>query len=396
MLWALKAGYWRVMKTLVKKLMKTLIKTLINTLIKTIIKKRAPLDGTTNNGVYVWTLVARKGDVDLLKCMINHGIDKDSIDQDGFSILWHVVGSGNIEAVRYLLDLGVAIPTYAPEEREVPCEQCEENRLIIDESLNQDYQDPCIEAICNNELEIVKLLDEYGSKSFKSFTALRHAVQFGCVDVVSYLLNKYSYPLNIEYIIKDSGEGTNIFTLLTEPSYECPSQIKKILLDHGADPAKQMCGATSVNAFMTAIYDEHLEVIAQYIRSGVNINLRSWDSQYGRVSPFEASLLYNSHYVSEMLLISGCSRRRFSNFTLRGKPKLKKLMKEWKVFDNNVMPLKQRCRCVILNHLSPRAHMEIEKLPLPSCLIKFLSIPELDGIASKLHNLILSAFLTLA
>ena len=58
------------------------------------------------------------------------------------------------------------------------------------------------------------------------------------------------------------------------------------MLVHGADPAKQMCGATSVNAIMKAIGYGNLEVIAQYIRSGVDINLKSWDSRYGMVSLF--------------------------------------------------------------------------------------------------------------
>ena len=328
----------------------------------------------------MWAWVARKGDVELLKSMFNRGIDKDSIDQDGHSILLHVVHRGSIEAVRYLLDIGVAISTFAPEERHVQCEQCGENRLTIDNDSEWEKRDPCMMAICYNNLEMVKLLDEYGSESCQTFYALRRAVQFGCVDVVSYLLNKYSYDINMEYIIKDSGKS--IFTLLTEPVFMFPVPVTKLLLDHGADPAKQMCGATSVNAIMTAINDEHLEIIVPYIRSGIDINLKSWDSKYERVlSPFGASLLHDSHYVAEMLLISGCSPRVFSNLTLNAKPKLKKLMKEWKVYDKNVIPLKLRCRCVILNHLSPRAHIKIVMLPLPRYLIKFLSIPELDCFA---------------
>ena len=216
-------------------------------------------------------------------------------------------------------------------------------------------------------------------------TALRCAVQLGSVAVVSYLLNTYTYPLNIEYIIKDSCSSSRTLTLLTEPFFKIWAQITKLLLDHGADPAKQMCGTRSVNAIMIAIYYENLEVITQYIRSGININLKSWDSTYGRVSPFEASLLHDRHYVAAMFLISGCSGGVFSKRTLQDKPKLEKLMKEWNVYDNNVIPLKQRCRCVILNHLSPRADLKIEKLPLPPCLIKFLSIPELDGFILK-HN----------
>ena len=349
--------------------------------IKKLIKKGAPLNSTVGNGVY--GMVAEKGNVELLKCMINRGIDKDSIDQDGYSMLLHVVKSGNIEAVRYLLDIGVAIPTYAPEEREVQCQRCKENRLIIANDRKQEDRDQCIIAIYDNQLEIVKLLDEYGSKSCKSFHALRCAVQNGSVDVVSYLLTKYSYDVNIEYI----GFGKGIFTLLTEPVCRPSwSQITKLLLDHGADPAKQMCAATSRNAIMTAIYYTNLEVIAQYIRSGIDINLKLWDSKYGMVSPFRTSVLRNCHNIAEMLLISGCSGRVFTKLTLKAKPELKKLMKEWNVYDNNVVPLQQRCRCVILNHLSPRADLKIENLPLPGCLIKFLSIPELDSFALKTHN----------
>ena len=201
-----------------------------------------------------------------------------------------------------------------------------------------------------------------------------------------FLLSKYTYKLNIEYIIKYSGES--ICTLLTESPSTLTARIAKILLDHGADPAKQICAAKSTNAIMTAIEFGYLEIIAQYIRCGVNINFRSWDSTFERVSPFEASVLRDRHYVSVMLLISGCSRGMFSIPKLEDnpKPELEKLMKEWNVYDNNVTPLKQRCRNVILNHLSPRADLKIEKLPLPPCLIKFLSISELDNIICEYNK----------
>ena len=350
-----------------------------NYCIKKLINKGAPLKNIVCNDFYMRGMVARKADAELFKCMFNRGVDKNSTSEDGYSILWYVVNSGKIEPVRYLLDIGVAIPTYAPEEREVPCEQCGENRLIIDTYEKQEGRDPCMRAIRCNHSEIVKLLDEYGSKSCKTFYALRSAVKNASVHVVSYLLNKYSYAINIEYIIKDSGKG--IFTLLTEPVLKFRAQITKLLLDHGADPAKQMCGATSSNAIMTKIGYGNLEVIAQYIRSGVNINLKAWDSLFRKVlSPFEASFLRNRHYVAEMLLISGCSGGVFSKRMLHPICQLGKLMKEWKVYDNNVVPLKQRCRCVILNHLSPRADLKIQQLPLPRLLIKFFSIPELDSI----------------
>ena len=359
--------------------------------IKKLIKIGAPLNIIVTE-YPVWAWIAREGNVELLNCMFNRGIDKDATDHNGMSMLWHVVSSGNVEAVRYLLDLGVAIPNHTPEVRKPQCETCKENRFIINDNSKQDNSDPCMIAIRFNKLEIVKLLDEYGSQCCKSFTALRHAVKYNSVDVASYLLNKYTYPLNAEYIIKDSGKG--IFTLLTEPFSKWRTRIIKLLLDHGADPTKPMCPPGTANAIMTAIRNENLEVIAQCIRSGVNINFKSFDSIYKCVvSPFEASILHHCYYVSVMLLMSGCSYGALSTLKMKDnlKPELIKLMKEWNVHDDNIVtPLQQRCRRVILKHLFPGANLKIRKLPLPGCLMEFISIPDLDRIVHERYKMIKS------
>ena len=359
--------------------------------IKRLIRKGAQVDIVGKYKRYVWSSVAGLGDVELLKCMLNYGVDKDITDQKGVSILGYVVLSGNIEAVRYLLDLGVAIHTDTQGVRDEQCEQFKENRLRI-KSSQQEEPDPCMKAIRYNMLEIVKLLEEYGSQIGKSFHALRRAVLSNSVDVARYLLDKYTYLLNIEYIKIELGHNgyEQGYTLLTElNSTHHPKsklhRITKLLLDYGADPNTPICSTTSANAIMTAIGNSHLEVIGQYIRNGVKINVRSFDQSYKTVLPFEASVLYGYPNVAEMLLISGCSCGVFSlvgNHKDKNnlKPKMKKLMKEWKVQENNVIPLQQRCRSVILNHLSPRADVNIQKLPLPGCIIKFLSIPELDNI----------------
>ena len=329
-----------------------------------------------------WAAVAHLGNIDMLRYMFNHGFNKDSTDPGGRSVLWWVVHSGKVEAVRHLLALGVAIPSVAPDMHEIPSEQCEENRLIThvqDTKLEQ--RDPCEIAIINNNLEIVKLLEECGSRSCQSFSALKLAVLHSSVDVVSYLLNKYTYPLNMEYIINCSNDGI----LFEEPIFVCRNQITKLLHDHGADPAKPLCAAINAYDIMRSIEYGHSKVFAQYIRSGVNINFMSYDCIYGNVLLFEFSILRGYHDVTEMLLISGCSRGVFSldnhhRFKNNLTPEVEKLMKDWKVQENNVTPLQQRCRSVILNQLSPRADKKIKKLPLPGCVIKFLGIPELDAI----------------
>ena len=356
--------------------------------IQKLIEKGARLDIISMDG-NVWATIAELGNVELLKCMLNHGIDKNSTDQDGLSVLWWVVCSDNIEAVQYLLDLGVSVdlglsnPSYKPEQRK-------KNKYIVE--IKQEENDPCILAICHNRLDMVKLFEDYGNLSCEFFTALNNAVITTSIDVASYLLNKYKYPLNIEYTCLNRKEV--ISTLLTEPRRFFSSQMIKLLLEHGADPAKQMCSPTSVNAIMTAIDYGNLYVIAQYIRSGVDVNLRSYDSTYGQVLPFEASVLRGYHDIAKMFLISGCSCGVFSfqgnhKFKNNLKPEVEKLMKKWKVQENNVTPLQQQCRSVILNHLSPRADKKIEKLPLPGLLIRFLNVSEIDDMVdayNKMHD----------
>ena len=361
--------------------------------IKKLIENGARLNIIGFHHRYIWTEITSMGNIELLKCMFNHGIDKDTTDQYGLSVLWYVIDSGNAEAVRYLLDLGVTIPTNKLGVEKAQCKMCKEKTLILDDDNWEKHKviDPRMRAICCNNSEMVKLLDEYGSQSYRSFNALRCAVMYGKVDVVSYLLKTYTYPLNIEYRTDSypSRVDRQRYILLTE-DYLAPVtpsmlfNMTKLLLDHGADPTKQMCGARSVSALISAIKYRNLKVIAQYIRSGVDINFRSYDRIYGKVLPFEASVMRGCHDVAKTLLMSGCSCGQFSlnnnreDKVNRLSTELKKLMKEWNVQENNVTPLKLRCRSVILNYLSPRADKKIMKLPLPGLLIKFLSITELD------------------
>ena len=355
-----------------------------NYIIKQLIILGAPLNITDEYSVYVWARVAAKGRVDLLRCMFNRGFDKNSIDQNGKSVLAHVVSSGRIEAVRYLLDLGVDTPTYSPVVHERQCDVCKDNMLILED---QSLKDPCLIAICANQLAMVKLLEEYGSQSSKSFNALRSAVRHRSENVIPYLLNKYTYPLNIEYSIKHSGKSA--ITLLSEDCFPCTADISRLLLTHGADPIKPVCAVPSFNVIMERIHRGDVNVIAQYICSGVDMNITSWDYiTWKCVSLFEASVMHDHPNVSIMLLITGCSRGVFGTGRFKVKPdsRLGKMMKEWNVYDNNVTPLMQRCRCVILNHLCPRADMKIGKLPLPKSLTRFLGVPELDYFISEYNG----------
>ena len=79
--------------------------------------------GAQLNPVDNWKFAAQSGSVDLLKYLLEDmGIDKNSIDKHGRSVLFWTVVSGNIEAIRYLLHLGVTTtPYHLPQKYVEPC-----------------------------------------------------------------------------------------------------------------------------------------------------------------------------------------------------------------------------------------------------------------------------------
>ena len=338
------------------------------------------------------------------KCVSYCCIGKDSTDQYVGDILWWVTKSGKVDAIRYMLDLGVTMPTNmnvseACHTHEL-CEICGLDMLVLDPR-ELCLLHPFLEAIRTDNLDVVKLFEEYGSKSFKYFTAIRLAVLHNSVNVIEYLHRKYRQPLDINYTAPDSVQDCDIyhFTLLKEACYCRFIESAQYLYEHGADKVDlDRCPS----ALIVAIQSSYVEFIALLISSGVDINLRSYDYRWGYVLPFEAAVLHELtfdfvlSFAVEMLLVFGCSCGVFSleeDHTFKDKLKnveLKNLMTKWNVQENNVKPLKQQCRRVILKHLSPRASKMIEKLPLPQCLIKYLSFPELEDIVARYKQIQLS------
>ena len=162
----------------------------------------------------------------------------------------------------------------------------------------------------------------------------------------------------------------------------------KLLLEHGADP--NIKHGQCVSAINVAIYERHVEFIARFIRGGVNVNAKFLHRGIGVVLPIDVAVWHDHIYAAQLLVVSGSSFGKFSwpkehKCKADIAPDVQELLEEWDVCTNNFLPLKQRCRMVILNHLSPQADEKIKELPLPPLLIKYLSIPELDDIieASK-------------
>ena len=355
-------------------------------------------------GHCVWVLAACSGSVDMLRCLLeDYGIDKDSVDEHGASVLYFTVKSGNVEATRYLLNLGARIPTYTLQESVELCRYCGTNIIyhLTNEKAIQENYHPCLVAITQGMMEAVRLLEENGCQFSKRPEALIIAIRKRQVNVLEYLLGSHNFPINYEYagnraryrarsrICKTAcGRAWDSHnTLLLEACQTKSVEIVKLLLKHGADPNQKICEEEKCHSALTvALHGRHMEILARFIRGGLDVNTKSYyPANAGVLSLYRTDVCYNNIHAAEMLLVSGCSRRVFnlnSNHMKRVniRHKLEELLKKWNQHKNNVIPLQQRCRMVILNHLSPQADSKIIKLPLPPCLIKYLSIPELDDI----------------
>ena len=363
--------------------------------VEKLIKKGANVFTKDKQGDTACTIAARNGSVSVLKCLIEHNkVDKNSTDKDGRSVLYWAVRSHNIEAVRYLLKLGVTMTKSITQECMEPCYYCRTN-LPYFRTVELKFN-PCIEALASGLLDMVKLMEEYECELLENIYALGFAVHGNQVEVVDYLLSNYKYPLNYEYVgpMNYIDVGTEQIwnphnTLLTSACHHESGEMVKLLLEHGADPNIKY--GKCVSAINVAIQHRHVEVIARFIRGGVNVNAKSFYLGVGAVRPFEAAVWHHHSYAVQMLLVYGCS---FGVFSLPKEHQckvdiasdLQELLEEWNVYKNNVLPLKQKCRMVILNHLSPQADGKIKELPLPPLLFKYLNIPELDDIIEASKN----------
>ena len=228
-------------------------------------------------GHTVWALAAYAGSVDVLKFLIeDNGIDKNSIDKNGCSILFWAVGSGSIEVVRYLLTLGVTMTSFVPQECVEACKNCGTN-VSCHYNHAPMRTDPYVRAIIVYRLDVVRLMDEHGCQLGKSLEILSISIHMQSVEVVEYLLCNYKYPLNYGYTEKynDGGSNSDHQTFLSKACEEQSVEIVKSLLEHGADPNKKYCAEKLPIVINVAIYQGRVKHLACFIRGGVNVNTRS-------------------------------------------------------------------------------------------------------------------------
>ena len=330
--------------------------------IEKLVQNGARADDPDQKDFNVFYIMVCVPSLEAFKCLFDSVVDKNATDQKGRSILYFVVCCGNVKAVRYILSHGVTFTN------NIPTQYDESDKYEL-------HYDPFIEAIWRYNMDVVKILEENGWQMGKSLHALRSAVVTENAEMVQHFLFKYKYPLNQEYCY-----WSNYYTTVLADAFRSTAVVT-MLMGHGADPNKKSSKKQYVTPLHRAIIGCQVSTVACLIRSGADINCRSFHKVHINLLPFEASVLNNRFYAAEMLLISGCSCGSYSlNIDQNIWSSTQYLLKKWNVQDNNVRSLYQMCRTVILKQLSPAANKKIDELPLPVTIIKFLGIPELDDI----------------
>ena len=344
-----------------------------------LIQMGARLDPTKDDGKPLWSLAVCSGNVVIHKYLIDTGFDRNCTDIWGRNALYFAISRGDYPTCRYLLEAGVALIT--------PTQENFNQAVSLGYACQKpiaENRDPGMQAISMDMVHLVKLLEQYGCKTFQTMEALRYAMQRNSLSIVHHLLSTYNYPLNTEYMFLNSYD-----TILTEACKRNQQEMVALLMKHGADAAKQRDHISYQNAITIAISQREIEMVAHFIRSGANFDCRTYDNRYRYGLPFDCSIINRCIHMVEMLLYSGCSRGEFSlmntdQLSDNVTPEIKKLMMDWEVHQNNVTPLQELCRKSILKHLYPAAD-KIHKLPLPPVVIKYLSIPELDDIVHSFN-----------
>ena len=362
--------------------------------------RKLVLHGAELNPKSMWLEAVTNKSIDVLGCLLDLGVSKDFSDTHYNGVLHRAICIGDITIIRFLLEAGVPIITKGYRECRGATRDLRRTLLpeyMINNVLNsiRYNSNPCLQAIALNRLDVVQLLENYEQEAFQSVETLKCAVSKNSLRIVNYLLSKYKYPLNVEYL-DTIAAARGYQTILTEACYLNQLQLEMVtlLVEHGADPAKKSIHKTYQSAFLIAINSRYNELVAYFIRSGVDLDGRLHDEYLGEVLPFEYAVIKYKNQAAEMLLHAGSSCGKFSlvnnisigircfrqTFQRVFTPELEQLLIEWDVHKNNVMPLQQLSRKSILKHLCPRAVKKISELPLPPRIIRYLSIPELDDV----------------
>ncbi len=293
------------------------------TVVQFLIKSGANLNQINQDGTPALMIAAYRGYADMVKLLWENGADINLIDKDGDTALNLVIKTNNLEITRFLLEkgadpyLGIGALTVAIREGYE-----EMVKFLIDWGIDlnkpnfQGYT-PIIEAITHKNLSITRQLIQAGAElkivDDEGNNGLTYAIEGGDINLVQLLQQKgLEMPDNALILAAGEGHLEMVATLLgmgvevNKPdrdgetalhlaTVEDHREIVQILLKAGANAdQRNYMGDTSL---MIAALQGYEHIVQDLLQAGADPNLKN-----GHESPLTLAITQNYLNIVRLLL----------------------------------------------------------------------------------------------
>jgi ankyrin repeat protein len=268
---------------------------------------------------------AKNGNGVVVKMLLDHGADIHYRQDTGDTALALAVGSGNLPAVRLLVEEGASLSTQNRKRRTLLMEACcyggdQDREEIVRHLINngaeinaQLEENPERNALCTSLAKgagatIVRLLLERGADPNLAGGREKMPLQIaseadGSDEVIALLLR---------YGANENGLLWHCSTALQEAAFMGRDTIVALLLDRGAN-VNQIAGQYST-ALCAAAYCGHVKVVRRLLSNGANVDIKN---DHGWTATAFAFVQGHDHVLKELAEPNLNSRSPLSN---RGLP----------------------------------------------------------------------------
>jgi ankyrin repeat protein len=241
-------------------------------------------------------LAARRGHMQVVELLLDHGADLEETDNRGFTPLVYAASSGNLDLVRFLVDRGAAVDVVAPMPQTREVDSRTNTETITRETQGITAADVAFQhELQRGESQMTRYLVSHGAvldpnaPMLRGIGKLDFAVSSGNVDMVRLLIElgadvnaPTAYPLSA----------------LFNASYKGHAEIVQLLLDAGADVNAP--GYQGMPPIAGAVARGHADVVKLLLDCGSEQNFV--DQRTGRNLLHLAVLSGNVEVVDPLIL----------------------------------------------------------------------------------------------